>query len=192
MTTKYKGLDNRNLRLLNQSDTELLFQKYKKQIWVIQKSSSGTEAARKLKMNERQLKNLSWRLRKQGIPVKMFQRSFSRLPREKIKSLASIATYLAPKPFDHEAFVRLWQTGGPAAVKKEFGLNKNMACQISFFFRKQGVDLYNYQGLSRGGKSFHRRKLSKEERTTLQRIAQETATASGSNIPPHKPTPPPE
>lgn len=179
MSEKYRGLDNRNLRLLNISDAELVFQRHRKFIWVVQKAKNLLEAAKKLKLTRRQIINKSNMLRSKGVPLKTFHRNFTKMPDEQVQSLSLLATQLLTPAFDYEKFVRLWQTKGPDSIQAEFNLPRHKASWIACWLRTRcNINLKLWQP-----------RLDKKK---LQRIADETATASGSNIPPHKPPRPPK
>ncbi len=175
MKPTYKGLDNRNLRLLSQSDAELVFQKYKKFIWIFQKSKDLADAARRLSMNRRQVANRASLLRRAGIPLKVFNKQWELIPTEKIKELAILASGISSPVINYEKFVRLWQSKGPRGVQKEFGINRYKASYLASWLRKKcDIPLANYH--------------TAVDRKRLQQIADETATSS-SPIPPHRKSP---
>lgn len=172
MREKYKGLDNRNLRLLNQSDAELTFQRYRKIIWIIQKSETLEAAAKKLKLTTRQVSNISTKIRRGGVPLKTFNKAWEALPKEKIPLLRRVAEETAKPPVDYEKFVRLWNTTGPVATAKVMCMTRDQARYISsWLYTRCGIKLNRYHN-----------RIKKE---LLQRIANETAT-SFAPIPPHR------
>lgn len=173
MTAKYKGLDNRNLRLLNISDAELSFQKHRQFIWIWSKSKSLTQAARKLRLTSKQASVKAGFIRRLGVPLKTFNSSWKKISEQTIHALSLIAEELNTPPMDYEKFVRLWQTVGPGAVMAEFNINRNRVTWICSWLRTRcKINLKIY-----------RPRLDKK---ALRRIADETLISSSPKVPPHK------
>lgn len=143
---KYKGLDNRDLRLLNQSNEELLFQKYRTFIIRFQKAPTLAVAANKLKLRKSQVLAKASFLRRKGIALKRFhchrQELFST---DVLQKLATLAKELRPPELNHEHFVRLWQTVGPGETAKAFGFTYNKAIWICSNLRTLGIPLRDYR-----------------------------------------------
>lgn len=158
-------IDNRDLRLINVSEKDMLLFKYKVFIETVNKCSSAIEAARKLRMTPQAVSWKIWKLRRQGVKVNGF-----RLRRLQMEALRKMAADLSPEKtaWDRAAgWVKRWQK---AASVKEFaeglGITRQHAHAWARQMRWHKVPLK----LHTAKPSYHSKELAK-----LKKIARETS-----------------